>query len=454
MSLIYNRRTDMFWNLRTANKGRNERLPDNNNHPLVFPCASSQDASPESRIRKARIALYSHDTMGLGHMRRNLLIAQTLAAAPVSASILMIAGACQIGKFTLPAGVDCVSLPSLCKNPDGEYGSRTLDVSLRELSTLRAKTIHAALESFRPNILIVDNVPRGALGELDQTLESLHGKTRLVLGLRDILDSQNEVHVEWARSGNFNTIRKFYETIWVYADPAVYNLVYEYDFPVDVARKVRFLGYLDQCSRLQSSAPESTQTVAALNIPDGPRLAVCLVGGGQDGVQLAEIFARAELPRDFLGVIVTGPFMSPEMRQRIEVLATANGRLKVIEFLAEPLHLVRRADRLVSMGGYNTSCEALSFGIPWLIVPRTSPRAEQLVRAERLNELGIADFLLPNQLTPKAVTKWLERDSGKRNVGRIVDLNGLTHVSQQAQAMVEAPRYRVPRNGGIQHVSR
>src|SRR5687768_8595786 len=40
-----------------------------------------------------RIALYSHETMGLGHLRRNLLIAETLSRAPSQPTILLITGA-------------------------------------------------------------------------------------------------------------------------------------------------------------------------------------------------------------------------------------------------------------------------------------------------------------------------------------------------------------------------
>jgi predicted glycosyltransferase len=71
-----------------------------------------------------RIALYSHDTMGIGHLRRNLLIAQVLAGPPGSATILLIAGAREAGAFALPSGVDCLTLPALYKTATGRYESR------------------------------------------------------------------------------------------------------------------------------------------------------------------------------------------------------------------------------------------------------------------------------------------------------------------------------------------
>jgi predicted glycosyltransferase len=47
------------------------------------------------------------------------------------------------------------------------------------------------------------------------------------------------------------------------------------------------------------------------------------------------------------------------------------------------------------MGGYNTFCEILSFDKPALIVPRSVPRQEQLIRAERAVRLGLMSMLDP-----------------------------------------------------------
>ena len=51
------------------------------------------------------------------------------------------------------------------------------------------------------------------------------------------------------------------------------------------------------------------------------------------------------------------------------------------------------------MGGYNTSCEILACGRRALIVPRIIPRREQLIRAQRLSELGAVDVLHPQALS-------------------------------------------------------
>src|SRR5262249_17415227 len=128
-------------------------------------------------------------------------------------------------------------------------------------------------------------------------------------------------------------------------------------------------------------------------------------GGGQDGDRLAEAFAESELPPDAYGIIVTGPFMSGQTRQRLLERAAANPRLRVLSFITEPTKLVDRAERVIAMGGYNTVCEVLSFQKRALIVPRVKPRREQIIRAERLMSLGLIDMLEVEHLNPRALSE-------------------------------------------------
>ena len=129
-----------------------------------------------NRLRNLRIVLYSHDTMGLGHFRRNLLIAKALTSSHLTPQILMISGVKEAGHFKAPHNVDCLTLPSLHKEDNGLYRSRHLGISLSELIDLRCSLIKTAVRKFEPDIFIADNVPRGACSELDETLEYLHAR--------------------------------------------------------------------------------------------------------------------------------------------------------------------------------------------------------------------------------------------------------------------------------------
>src|SRR5256712_6167182 len=224
-----------------------------------------------------RVALYSHDTMGLGHMRRNLLLAQALRHSRLQAVVLMIAGAREASLLTTTAGVDCVALPSLWKDGGGQYHPRHLAVSLEELLALRARTAGAALEAFAPDVLIVDNVPRGALRELDPVLESLRtrGRTRLLLGLRDVLDEPTALPGEGAPAPNQDPAGPYYDALWGYCAPPAHNPEREYAFAPDVAAEVRYTGYLDQRARLGVGRRGGQGPGAGLGLSGGPR-ALCL----------------------------------------------------------------------------------------------------------------------------------------------------------------------------------
>src|SRR5436189_4672908 len=390
--------------------------------------------------------------MGLGHMRRNLLLAQALRHSRLQAVVLMIAGAREASLVTSTAAVDCVALPSLRKDGGGQYHPRHLAVSLKERLALRGGTAGAALEAFAPDVLIVDAVPRGALRELDPVLESLRarGRTRLVLGLRDVLDEPARLQREWARAQNQEAVRTYDDAVWVDGDPAVYDPVREYGFAPDVAAKARYTGYLDQRLRLTFGGEEDggPDTIAALGLSPG-RLALCLVGGGQDGAALALAFEGAELPPDTNGVLITGPSMPDPVRRRLARRAAQRPGRRVVSFMSEPTRLLRTADQVVAMGGYNTVCEVLSFGKPALIVPRVNPRREQLIRAERLQALGLLDVLHPEDLSPAALTHWLARGrTPVRPAWQHIDFNGLSRVPRLLEDLLGfrpplSPRRRV-----------
>jgi predicted glycosyltransferase len=377
-----------------------------------------------------RIALYSHDTQGLGHVRRNLAIAEALSGADSHCSVLLIAGVHEVGAFTTPPGVDCLALPSFAKGANGQYRSRSLHMLLQDLVVLRANIIRAALRSFQPDVLIVDKVPLGLGGELESSLEMLcgRGRTRCVLGLRDILDDPVTVRREWQLMNADSAVGAFYDAVWVYGDPALYDPVHEYGFSREVAAKVRYTGCLGRWVGTDRADDGTNGPLATLDLPPG-QLALCLVGGGQDGYPLARAFAGAEGPPDTNRVVVTGPFMEPDAQRNLHAKADTQPRLKVLEFIPEMRCLLSSAESVVAMGGYNTTYEILSCEKRSLIVPRVQPRQEQLIRAERLRDLGLVDVLHPDDLTSEAITEWLARGGAPPwRVHDRIDLAGLTRL--------------------------
>jgi predicted glycosyltransferase len=385
--------------------------------------------------RRVRIAFYSHDTMGLGHMRRNLLLAEPLAACELRPDVLLVAGSRDVNRFAFPPGVDCLSLPALYKDEGACYHARHWDAPLSDVTAVRSAAILGAVDAFAPDVFIVDNVPRGAARELDPVLAHLRrgGRTRCVLGLRDILDAPEAVRSEWQCARNEEAIRAWYDVIWVYGDQSVYDVAAEYQLPPDIAPMIRYTGYLDQRARLESAVAPTDDPLAELVGTQAP-VALCTVGGGQDGSHVAEAFAEAPLPAGMEGVVITGPMMPGATLERLRASAHARaGRLRVLPFHPEPAHVLRRADHVVAMGGYNSVCEILSFRKRALVVPRVRPRVEQLIRAQRMRDLGLLDVLHPDELTPEAIGAWLARPASVAPAARPVGL----HSRQRLQTLLD-----------------
>lgn len=388
--------------------------------------------------RGLRVMLYSHDTMGLGHLRRNMLVAEALAEPPNGATCLLVTGALEANFFRLPERADCLTLPRWSKDSGGHYSSSRLGLKQHDLVRLRSESIRAAVEAFAPDLVIVDKVPTGALDELLPTLELLRdqGSARIVLGLRDVLDEPTVVAEEWLCPTNLDVLEQFYDEVWIYGDPTVYNAVTAYNMPARLAKKCRFTGFLDQ-SRRVSEGHLATERLLQ-NLPATKRLAACVVGGGQDGATLALKFAEGLPTNDYHGVIIGGPLMPPQDLQAIRQLATRERNLTVFDFLPEADVLLKRADQVVAMAGYNTVCSLLSFGKPALLAPRVRPRREQAIRADRLAELGLIDTAPLETLTPGIIRDWLLSANNHRHRPQI-DLGGLEAVRNFA-ARLTAPR--------------
>ena len=379
--------------------------------------------------RRLRVVLYSHDTMGLGHIRRNLRLAQGLSESDLPIDVLLITGAREAGGFALPDNVDVVVLPAWHKSAEGSYRARNLDLAMDDLTQLRSQIVCATIKSFQPDLVIFDNVARGVNGELDQALRYIrdHDGMRCVLGLRDILDEPENVARDWRKQRSLEAIRGFYDAIWVYGDARVYDPRTEYKLPADIADMIEFTGYLDRRTRpAVNGAAESHG--AGLNKPFG----LCLVGGGQDGAALALAFASARHPAGMDAVVITGPHIDSASLAQLQDLANEHTHLKVLEFVPEPTKLLQDAEFVVCMGGYNTVCEVISFDKPALVVPRVVPRLEQFIRAERLEYLGIIDMLHPHNLSADALSGWMASLPQRRRVSarEVIDMNGMQRVAQ------------------------
>ena len=152
------------------------------------------------RLDNARILIYSHDSFGLGHLRRCRSIAHSLVGCYKGVSVLILSGSPIIGSFDFKARVDFVRIPGVIKLKDGDYTSLGLHIDLEQTLTMRESIIYHTAASFKPDIFIVDKEPSGLKGEVVSTLKMLHELGTInILGLRDIMDDPAALKTEWER---------------------------------------------------------------------------------------------------------------------------------------------------------------------------------------------------------------------------------------------------------------
>lgn len=384
--------------------------------------------------RAPRILFYSHDTFGLGHLRRSRALAAAVTQTDTEASALILTGSPIAGRFTFPRRVDHVRLPGVTKRADGSYASQTIGMGIDEVTELRSGLIQTAVLQFDPDVLIVDKEPTGFRGELLPTLEHLSRsrRTKLVLGLRDVLDEPEVLAAEWDRKEAVAATESFYDEIWVYGLRSVYDPTRGLPLSPAAQSRIHWTGYL-------------RRDLGPLGQPPEQPYILITPGGGGDGKAMVNLVLSAYEADPNLSpraILVYGPFLSGELREDFEArVAALNGRVTAVGFEAEIETLFAGACGVVCMGGYNTFCEVLSFDKRAVIVPRTTPRLEQWIRASRAEDLGLVRMLDEGRdgLTPGAMIQAIQNLQQQPLPSQAIQdglLDGLEYVTDRISALL------------------
>lgn len=291
---------------------------------------------------KPKILMYSHDSYGLGHLRRTLALAEAFVKADPGTSVLILTGSTVSGIFRMSPGIDLVKLPSAVKVASGVYESSRMSVDFENLKDLRSALILSAVKSFAPDAFIVDKAPLGMKREVYPALEFLRQKRRstlTVLGLRDVMDDPARIRRNWHEGQITPAIENFYDTILVYGPREIYDPLPEYGLSDATLRRCHYVGYVGRPPTLDETSDLVFQ----------PGYVLVTAGGGGDGFHLLKNYLkslRRPVPA-FESLVVTGPMMDDESKRKVERLARGL-RVRVLEFRADMERLIRRAGAVVS----------------------------------------------------------------------------------------------------------
>jgi predicted glycosyltransferase len=377
-----------------------------------------------------RVAFYSHNGFGLGHVTRNAKLAQALLRRSPNADILLITGSAGLHELRAIPNVDYVKLPSVRKQAAGRWRPQSLDIEMEHLLRLRRTIILESIRAYRPHLLVADYLPLGVERELEPALEELRrrGDARAAIGFRDILDDPDSVLESWEVDGSREALSELYDLVLVYGDREWFDFA-RYGLPKDLPQYVGFLGDPDAARIRRSTEPRLLSTS----------------GGGADGYPMLAASVEAltsvedELGEHVSWTAITGPLMQDPDYQRLRAIGKRTGA-RVRRFVDNMTTLLGRASVVVGMGGYNTVCDVLSYRVPSVIVPRYGPSREQALRADLLAARGLATTLPLLECTPTAVAEAvleLIESPPDLDAGRLPRLDGLDRAADALLELVE-----------------
>lgn len=360
--------------------------------------------------QKVKILIYCQDSLGLGHLRRTINVAHVISRLSPETTILFVSDSPLSPFFKLPPNSDVVKLPTIVKVGSGVWEAPNLPVSMKQLRKIRSQVLKSVAKAYQPDVMLVDHMPQGAMRELIPCLKTLRKHsphTRIILGLRDILGASEDIIPQWKGDKAYEVIAKYYDSVLVYGNQDIYDLAYEYDFPLALQRKIFYTGYVfadgDDGVKISTKLSTEFSTYKPYNV-------LVTGGGGSDAFPFMNVVLDAvkSLGEDipFNTYMITGPFMP--FQDRHALMEKAEGLPVVIRRKQSDCYkLFPQVDLVASMAGYNTICEILGFGKRAVVIPRPGPSAEQGIRSGILDEKGYFHSIHPRDLTTEKMAQAL-----------------------------------------------
>jgi predicted glycosyltransferase len=352
------------------------------------------------------ILMYSHDTYGLGHIRRTMAIASHLRTPDIN--ILILTGSPIAGRFSFPEQIDFVRIPGMIKKTNEEYLPLSIKINAKHALEIRKNIITATAKAFQPHLFIVDKEPLGLKKEILPTLQWLRRclpGTRTVLGLRDIMDDAETVQKDWMKKGVYDILDKLYDEIWVYGIQDFYDPIKEYAIPENISKKMHFTGYIPRKVPTKETVKKIKKEQG---VKKGEKLVVVTTGGGGDGYAVMDAYLSMVESEghgnSFKSILITGPFMPKQQRREVSKRAKRLG-IRTFHFFRQMEKILSGADVVVSMGGYNTLCEVLSQGTISMVIPRETPRMEQTIRAKVFHGQKLVEHIPWDSFSPPLLSE-------------------------------------------------
>jgi len=372
-----------------------------------------------------RILLYAHNAIGLGHIVRLCRVGSAVKRLAPEADVLLLTGLRRNLDQVVPSEIEVVKLPSLTGAVWRGKSVRlpaTLNLSLAEFFVVRASIVSAVAASFQPHVLVVDHLPGGVSDELVPALTELStsGRCSLVFGMRGFhqVDAGQNI---FKRGNNFDLLTSVYDAILIFNDPDVVDVAQLYALPIQLERRLEYVGYV---------APEIVNVRAEAGRSDKLRVVVTTGGGWQSYPVIRKAIDAATLDGAIELDVLAGPYLDEDHYSRLVAWGNQSG-VSVKRYSSDVVTRLTLADIVVCRGGYNTLAEVMAGRHRAVCIPREHPDTEQLMHAERLQEMGILE-VVREAASPEDLRKALQRAKAvETRALRYPSLDGATRAAKR-----------------------
>ena len=423
---------------------------------------SSRDLRPRHTGRK-RIVFYSQHLIGVGHHFRNREIVRALAQ---NHQVYFVDGGRQIPGGDLPDTVERIQLSPVFASEEG-LSSEESGRDIQEVLQERCDVLCEAIENIDPDVFIIEFFPFGRerlRSELISAIESarsINPDVKVICSLRDIpiraktadlvgppmpdalaitgklrfysvpFGGPQYIHTLMAQR-YYNevcpTLNTHFDALLIHGDPKVTRLEEHFPWVEDIEIPIEYTGYVSE--KLKSEQRRD-------GLPK--RFVLVSAGGGAEAYELIvpcieawKLLLEQGITQGREMVIFTGPFVKDDQFESLKQMCDG-GPFQLSRFASDFLSWMHASDFSISRAGYNTCMNVLETGTPALLVPSV-PMGDQVFRAEKLSELGLADVIASTDLSPDMVAdviaKGLSRSRSSHNIALDGANNTLEFVSK------------------------
>lgn len=365
-----------------------------------------------------RIFLYVQHLLGIGHLKRALLLARALADQGLEVDLVS-------GGMPVPqlqgTSARVLQLPPL-RSLDNRFTTLVGSDGQAVGDGWKRRRRDRLLKHFygrRPDAIVLETFPFGRRQmhfELFPLLAAAHAvrpRPCVISSVRDILqEKRNPARIE----ETVTLVERWFDRVLVHGDPRLVRFEESFARADEIAEKLSYTGFIADVAEAYTTQSDA-----------GRGEVVVSTGGGAAGKDLLDIALRARPLTRFSNVrwrLLAGSNLGGDdfaaVRRRAPIgVIVERARADFPALLANCLVSV-------SQGGYNTVMDILRAGARAVIVPfRGEGETEQALRAARLQQRRVLQVVQERDISPEQLARAIDAafDAAPASAAGL-DLNG------------------------------